>query len=330
MQSMIPLVYVLVFVVVVATVQLVENAYLQSRDRTRRVNRRLTLLGSGMSHEKVYSVLVRQKPGQASSSTGSWRRFRDMVEAYLRQADLNISIWHLLVIAFLTATTIWLAGVTILSVSGRAQFTQLALARLGASFLTIVGLWLWIRWRRIVRLHRIEQQLPLALDIINRGLRAGHPVISAVQLAANEMGDPLGSELGLVVDETTYGVEFKEALANFARRTNSSDARFFAVSVSIQSETGGNLAEILEGLSKVMRSRANLAKRVKVLASEGWASAYILSALPPAMIAFQLVVHPQTYTEKFSDPIFWPVIGGVGLLYLLGWVIINRIVNFKY
>ena len=144
----------------------------------------------------------------------------------------------------------------------------------------------------------------------------------------HDMGGMQG--FGLIVDETTYGVEFKEALANFARRTGSSDAHFFAVSVSIQSETGGNLAEVLEGLATVMRGRSTLGKRVKSLASEGRASAILLTVLPVVMVAFQLLVHPTIYSDKFSDPIFWPVVIATAVIYGLGWVMVNRIINFKY
>src|SRR5262249_48936112 len=116
--------------------------------------------------------------------------------------------------------------------------------------------------------------------IVTRAIRAGHPVVSAVHLAANELSDPVGTEFGLIVDETTYGMEFRDALVSFARRTGSADAHFFAVSIGIQSETGGNLAEILEGLASVIRGRMTLAQRVKALSSEGRASAMILSGLP--------------------------------------------------
>jgi tight adherence protein B len=92
--------------------------------------------------------------------------------------------------------------------------------------------------KRAKRLKLLEEQMPLALDVINRALRAGHPVVSAIRLAADEMGDPIGSEFGLIVDETTYGFEFRDALVNFARRTGSPDAHFFAVSISVQAGNG--------------------------------------------------------------------------------------------
>ncbi len=119
--------------------------------------------------------------------------------------------------------------------------------------------YVWLTSRAQARRQKVfEGQLPLALDIVTRALRAGHPVVSAVQLAAEEMGDPIGSEFGLIVDETSYGLEFKDALLNFARRTGSPDAHYFAVSVGIQSETGGNLAEILTNLADVIRDRQSL------------------------------------------------------------------------
>jgi tight adherence protein B len=155
-------------------------------------------------------------------------------------------------------------------------------------------------------------------------------VVSAVQLAADEMGDPVGSEFGLIVDETTYGAEFKEALVNFARRTGSQDAHYFAVAVSIQSETGGNLAEILDGLTRVMRGRGTLVKRVKALSSEGLASAYVLSALPVGLVGMVLLSNPKFYTSKFSDPLFWPIVSAIVALYICGWLMIRRIMNFKY
>jgi len=154
--------------------------------------------------------------------------------------------------------------------------------------------------------------------------------VSAVRLAGEEMGDPIGSEFGLIVDETTYGYEFREALVNFARRTGSPDAHFFAVSIGVQAETGGNLAEILEGLAAVIRGRTMLGKRVRALSSEGRASALLLSILPMLLIGFMLMFQPGYYTSKFPDPAFWPIAGGVFLLYMVGLYMIRRIINFRY
>jgi tight adherence protein B len=220
----------------------------------------------------------------------------------------------------------------VISLNGdKAAFlTNAMISGVAAALLPGGGALFWLNMKRNARLKKMEDQLPLALDVVTRAIRAGHPVVAAVQLAANELGDPIGSEFGLIVDETTYGSEFKDALQSFAHRTGSEDAHFFAVSVSIQWETGGNLAEILEGLATVIRGRNTLGKRVKALGSEGRASAYLLSAVPVLVVLAQLLFSPSYYTTKFGDPIFWPVVGVVVALYAAGWAMIWRILNFRY
>jgi len=325
-----PLAYVLAFVAVVVFVQAVASLFFAAGDRTRRVNRRLTMLDAGMSRDQIFSNLVRKS---AAPKVGGARllRFYEAVELYVQQSGLAITPARLGLFVALGAGALWLVALSLAgSRSGGALLLNGAVSLVAAVGISSFVVWFWVRSARNGRLKKIEEQLPLALDIINRAVRAGHPVISAVQLAADELGDPVGSEFGLIVDETTYGVEFRDALSNCAHRTGSSDVHFFAVSVSIQSETGGNLAEILEGLAAVMRGRATLAKRVKSLASEGRASAILLSVLPMLMIAFQMLWRPSIYTSKFSDPIFWPTVGVTMVIYLIGWMMIHRIINFKY
>ncbi|WP_312162172.1 type II secretion system F family protein [Phenylobacterium sp.] len=324
-----PMIYVLAFVAVVVVVQALAGLVFSARDRTQRVNRRLAMMDSGMSREEIFSALVRRPPGVRAS--GRLDAFYERLELYMRQAGLLMSPARLGAITAGVAGALWLVGLSVAtSGKGPGVLASGAISLIGACVLALVGVGLWLRHQRNTRIRKIEEQLPLALDVVNRAVRAGHPVISAVQLAADEMGDPVGSEFGLIVDETTYGVEFKEALANFARRTGSADGHFFAVAVSIQSETGGNLAEILEGLASVMRGRHSLGKRVKSLASEGRASAVLLSVLPVLLICGQLVFRPTVYSEKFSDPIFWPVVFLTALIYLGGWLMVHRIINFKY
>lgn len=324
-----PLIYVVAFVAVVLIVQGVAGVVL-SGDRQRRVNRRLTMLDSGMKPKDVYEALVRApKPPNIGGE-----RLADLNErafAYIRQAGLGVTPLRLFLFWTGATAALWVLGLVFLQNSqGGDILTNGAVSLFGAASLAFLAIWAWVGSQRSSRLRKLEQQLPLALDIVNRAIRAGHPVVSAVQLAATELGDPIGSEFGLIVDETTYGMEFKDALTNFAKRTGSSDAHFFAVSVGIQSQTGGNLGEILEGLAAVIRGRSSLDLKVKALASEGRMSAYILSALPALLVGFFALVEPKFYTDKFSDPVFWPVVMGVLVLYLIGWLMIQRIVNFKY
>jgi tight adherence protein B len=324
------LIYLTAFVAVVLAVQTAAEMYLGSRDKQKRVNRRLTLLAAGMKSTDVYATLVRNP---AALSTGStWlNRISDAMWTFCRQAGIQISPVRMATYFGSAVGIVWLVSLLLIQASDLLGYVVHGTFSLVVSVLVCaLAAFALINRRRNKRLLKFEEQMPLALDVVNRAIRAGHPVISAVQLAGNELGDPLGSEFGLIVDETTYGFTFADALMNFAQRTGSQDARYFAVAVAIQSETGGNLAEILEGLAKVIRGRGTLSKRVKALSSEGRTSAVLLTVLPVLVVGGIFLMYPAFYTSKFSDPIFWPSVFMILLLYFLGWFVIHRIVNFRY
>lgn len=328
-QFILPLAFVLAFLAVVTLAQSLANVVLAQRARTRRVNRRLTLLESGMGHKEVYETLIRKAATPDFGSAG-FLRIYDRAALFLRQADVNLSPITLVGgTASVALALALIANLAMRAFGVGGTVSEIFLSLVGAFVLTGMAVWLWVAGRRRKWAKTLEEQIPLALDIVVRSLRAGHPVTSALQLVTEEMGDPIGSEFGLIVDETTYGFELRDALSNFARRTGSEDAHFFAVSVAIQSETGGNLAEILNNLSGVVRSRITLGKRVKALASEGRMSALILSVLPIFLIGTISLTSPQFYTSKLSDPIFWPTVVVILVVYGIGQLIMRRIVNFK-
>ncbi len=179
------------------------------------------------------------------------------------------------------------------------------------------------------RRKKMEEQFPIALDIFTRSLRAGHPVASAIWLITEEMQDPVGSEFGLVSDEVAYGAELNDALFGMAERWDLEDMRMFVVCVSVQSETGGNLAEILENLSGVIRDRASMYLKVRALSSEGRMSAWMLTALPVLTLLSMFLVNPGFYFDVAQDPIF--VVGFTGLivLYVIGVIVIRKMVDLK-
>lgn len=320
-----PLIYVVAFVAMFLLIQGVAALFFSSRDRNQGVNRRLTMLQSGMEPVAVYTALARSSANVLTRKSQSSFLPRRVEEAF-RQAQLEIHPIRFMLIVAGCAGALWIFG---LLAVGFGVYAALLLLIVSCS-ISAGTAWAWLNWRRQARLKLIQEQMPVGLDIMTRGLRAGHPVISAIHLAAQEMGDPIGSEFGLVVDETTYGMELKDALTNFAHRTGSPDAHFLAVSIGIQSQTGGNLAEILEGLASVIRGRLSLIKRVHALSSEGRASAMILSALPVLLVVFFAISQPDYYTAKFSDPVFWPIVTGVCILYMIGRAMIYRITHFKY
>lgn len=325
----VPFALILVFAAVVLIALTVAEMVFNASDRNRQVNRRLTLLASNVSPDNVYSTLVRKSPTDAFSTAAPGLYAR--ASRYCRQAGLSVGPQRVALMGLFIAVALWLCALTYLSFTTRQDPLVNAMASfLGSVGITLVVGFVWIARRRQKRLRLLEEQLPLALDIVIRSLRAGHPVIMAVKLASNEMGDPIGSELGLVVDETNYGVEFRAALANLARRTGSEYLHFFAISVSIQSETGGNLAEILGNLNATIRAQQGLHLRVRALASEGRMSAWVLSLIPVGLICAVMLMSPGYYTTRMNDPIFWPAAAAIGALYLFGQFVIYKIVNFKY
>ncbi|KRA59237.1 hypothetical protein ASD79_11100 [Caulobacter sp. Root655] len=324
------MVLVLVFMAVVLGGQALFGLFMGAREHGQRVNRRLTLMASGMAPDQVYQTLLRKTRASWIGRT-PYGALHDRATLYCRQAGLSAGPLQVVGFTAAVAGGLWLAAMVFLRSSPiSTPFPQVMMAAVGAAGLSGAVALMWITNRRASRLRRLEEQLPLALDVMVRALRAGHPVISAVNLVTQEMSDPIGSEFGLVMDETTYGGEFKDALASLARRTGSADVAFFSVSIAIQNETGGNLAEILAGLATVIRGRASLNKRIQALSSEGRMSALILSLLPILCVSAVSIFHPEFYTSKFSDPAFWPVVGGVVVLYLIGQLMIRRIVQFKY
>lgn len=327
-QFVAPMIYVLAFVAVFLLIQAGIGVILSS-DQNKRVNRRLTLMASGLNRDAVYTTLVRN-PAGLNRQRGAMAEFHEGLNLRLKQAGLAVTPIQFTSYVAIIGTGLWLLCLAIMIIKGVSLVTGILIALVVAAVLAGLGAWVWLDGRCKKRLRKLEEQMPLALDIVTRAIRAGHPVISAVQLAAEELDDPIGSEFGLIVDETTYGLEFKEALVSFARRTGSDDVHYFAVSVGIQSETGGNLAEILEGLAGVIRGRQTLAKRVKALSSEGKASAMILSVLPLFLVGMMMLIAPTFYTSKFADPLFWPIVIAVVIVYVIGQVMIKSITDIKY
>jgi tight adherence protein B len=175
----------------------------------------------------------------------------------------------------------------------------------------------------------MQDQFPVALDVFVRGLRAGHPIAAALDLLTVEMPDPIGSQFGLVVDEVTYGAELRDALQNMAERWDLDDMRMFVVSLSVQSETGGNLAEILENLSQVIRERQSMMLKVRALSSEGRMTALMLTVLPVFTFVSLFLLNPSFFLDVANDPWFVPGFTMLIILYVIGFVSIRKMVDLK-
>ena len=156
--------------------------------------------------------------------------------------------------------------------------------------------WLFVLRRKRKRMQLFEQQLPESLDLLVRALRAGHSLSTALQLVGTEMPDPIGIEFSHVAQEISLGMEVRDALDNLSFRIESEDLPFFVTAISIQQETGSNLAEILENLAHVIRERFKVYGKVRALTSMGRASANILAVWPCVMVTAIYFANP-TYIE---------------------------------
>ena len=187
----------------------------------------------------------------------------------------------------------------------------------------------WLRRRRARRIARFGEQLPEVIDIIVRSLRAGHPLAVSLNLVAREIPKPAGPEFALVVDEVSYGRSITEALENLYRRVGYPELKYFVASASIAHQTGGNLGEILSRLSRMLRDRFRLTRRVRALSAEGRFSGIALSVLPVALFVLINLVSPAYYADFWQSAAAGKVLMvSLGLL-LVGNVIIFRLVNLK-
>ena len=176
---------------------------------------------------------------------------------------------------------------------------------------------------------KFEKQLPEALGLVARALRAGHSFASGMKLAAEEFGDPLGPEFENTLDEINFGVSVADALKNLAGRVDCPDVKFFVVSVILQRETGGNLAEIIEGLAHLIMERFKFRGKVRVLTAEGRLSAMILLILPFVLFGGLLLVNPEYVSHLFSDPIGIYLIEAAALMMVAGIFFIKRIIKVE-
>ncbi|TIM20631.1 MAG: type II secretion system F family protein [Mesorhizobium sp.] len=187
-----------------------------------------------------------------------------------------------------------------------------------------------LRRARNKRIQKFAKQLPDALDMIVRSLRAGHPASVAVGLVAREMPDPLGTEFGIVSDEITFGLSIEQAVRKLSHRVGFDGLHLLSVSLSIQSKTGGNLTGILSNLSSVLRERQKLRRKIKALSAEGRVSAWIISLFPLVMFLLLQLTAPTYYGKIWHDPVVMPVFLIFGLWALLGDFIMYRMVSFDF
>ena len=317
-------------IVFLAVVLLMEGGFIWYRETygaKRRVSKRVQLIEQGASSEEIITALRRQTSDASKSLLPSALAYLD---SRMSQAGIRLSAQRML--TYMASATL-LIGVFFPLLGGiTGQIRSFGGVLLLVLFAAGVGLVLpimYINYFAAKRLKKIEAQFPIALDVLVRGLRAGYPVTGALELVVKELPDPLSSELALVLAEMNYGSPLRDALDNLAARVQTQDINMFVVSVAIQTETGGSLADILDSLTRVIRDRASMVMKVRALASEGKMTGTLLTAMPVITFVGVFSSEPQFYLDVVDDPWFMPGTLGVVFMYVLGVVIMRRLIAIK-
>ena len=314
-------IYVIYLFVALAAGLLFEGVYLlffNTRSYRKNVNRRLKLLDNQPDRE---GVLVQLRRERGLSMTGDYRLPLVALNRLILQSGLKLGIVkfaiYVVVLALFAFGLVMVTREDLLQAFGAALFCC-----------TLLPL-LMLKFKRGRRQKKFGAQFPDALDIIVRSLRAGHPVPVAINMVAREMTDPIGTEFGIVGDEITYGADLETGMRNLYFRIGQDDLPLFVTAVAIQSSTGGNLGEILENLSKVIRERFKMRRKIRALASEGRASAMILSSLPIVMFLVIQVITPEFYASVWHEDLTKICLAAAGGWMLMGNLIMFRMVNFR-
>jgi tight adherence protein B len=242
------------------------------------------------------------------------------LERILEQADISYPIGFFILLSLLFFAVGHLAA---------SLFTSNSLSKIAAA----AGLFMipsfYIYLKRKKRMEKFQMQLPDALELIARALKAGHAFTGGLKMVAEDFDDPIGTEFDKTLNEINFGVDVPEALKKLSRRVDCEDLKFFIVSVILQRETGGNLAEIIENLSLLIRERFKLKGRIRVLAAEGKLSAIILILLPFFIAFYFFLIQPKYIELLFKDPLGIKMIVGAVFLIIAGVLIMKKLVTIK-
>ncbi|MFN3606035.1 MAG: type II secretion system F family protein [Cypionkella sp.] len=315
-----PLIYILIFVAIIVMVQgIYMLAFGKSISMNNRMSRRMALLEKTQDREKVLEQL-RKEMNQHIQTRGI-----PLYALLARKAQLaNIAFSPSQLMAVML-------GASFMGFVGLSFATEAGLAvRVCLGFLMgFGGVYFWVNKKAKARMSKLEEQLPDAIELMVRSLRVGHPLQSAIAIVAKEVPDPLGTEFGLIADEAAYGRNISESIAAFADRMDNQDIRFLSVAVNIQQSSGGNLAEILDGLSKVIRARFKLFRRVKAITAEAKFSGAFLSAFPVVALGVILVGDPDFYDDVMQSSYFMPAVGFVVIFLIFNMLFMKIMTTIK-
>jgi tight adherence protein B len=319
--------YIFGTLIFIAVVLLIEGAYLtwnsSKGPEAERIARRLRVMSAGSHAGEQNNSIIKKR--LLSNTPGVQRLLLEVprvgvLDRMLVQSGMSWSVAEFSGITLAACALAYFA----------ASFLALPqLFRIGLVVAAAVLPYQLVKRAIAKRLHRIEAQLPDALDLMSRALRAGHAFPTALKMVGDEMNDPLASEFRAAFDEVNFGIAMADALMNLATRVPSTDLRYFVIAVLIQRETGGNLSELLDSISAIIRDRIKLLGQIRVLSAEGKMSAWVLGLLPFAAAAMIQLTNPQFLEVLFTDPGGQKMVMVAAAMMFFGVLVMRKIIRIR-
>jgi tight adherence protein B len=248
------------------------------------------------------------------------------LQPFLEQAGLRIRAGNILI--FCVVSSLVLGGVALIATRALPTNESLLFVALGL-FLGGIMPYSYASFRRTQRFRKFEEMFPEAIDTLARAVRAGHAFTTALELIADELSEPVASEFRKLFEEQKFGLPVRDALMNLTARVPLVDVKFFVTAVMLQRETGGNLAEILDNLSYVIRERFKILRQVRVYTAQGRLTMMLLMGLPPIIVVTMLTMNPGFIKPLFTDPIGHALIVTGICLQTVGYFVIRKIIQIQ-
>ena len=288
----------------------------------RRMARRLRAASAGAHGGEQVSIL---KQRALSRSEGVQRLLLALphvhsIDRLIVQAGVSMTVGDMILLTLMLGA----GGLLVPIYMGRGIVLGIIFGCVLASLPT-----LYILRARNQRMQRLESQLPDAIDLMGRAMRAGHAFPNALKMVGEEMTGPIAAEFRILFDEINYGVKLEDALLNLLERVPSTDLQYFVVALLIQRETGGNLAELLDNISVIVRARIKLMGEIRTLSAEGKLSAWVLSMLPFATAIFINIVNPKFMDVLWTDPVGLKMVYGALGMMVLGVLWMRKIIKIR-
>lgn len=313
-------IYAGIFVSALLLVDTLLRMFFGARRSAAEINSRLSALNSGGDQTTSYTEILKRR-----GLSSDWNRaFTQQWFARLyTQSGLQLTSARRMIYLLLFFLIGWVLAFSLLAVP---VLVQLVLA---AAFSTAAGVAL-VLYQRARRIKRFTAQLPPALDIIIRSLNAGHPLNAAIALVAREMPDPIGSEFGILSDQLTFGADLETSMINMYERVGAPELKLLAVTVTVQRGTGGNLSEILENLSGMIRARIMLKAKIRAISAEGRITAIIMAIFPFFLFAMIRALVPDYFEPLWESGYGTQVVVGCLVIMSFGIFVLYRLVNFDF